>query len=338
MIASLRPYGRLIFLAFWIGLLFLIATNIQAGWLYVVISFLLILGILSALLPALTLRAVRVSISPPELCERGAPQAATVFLENRARLARYAVRVEMPAGGGLEFEPPNLLAVRIPGRARIAIPARFVPTRRGEARLARVTLSCGATTGLFTSKRAVPVSAATLVYPAISEAEGEALAAAAGADNSCPVNRRLVTEDPYHYSLREYVPGDSPRRIHWKLTAKRNEPIMRVNESKTFGVAGILIDNLRGSYAAGGDEEFERLLEKAASLARHLLFTCGMSVTLYATAAPEIALDTHEVWEHALRWLALIRLVDEAPAGVRAARPPDSIEYDFSPAAEANAR
>ena len=199
-----------------------------------------------------------------------------------------------------------------------------------------MTLCSSGPTGLFNKKRIASVSAATLVYPAMSDATGEALAAGAGADNSCPVNRRLVTEDPYHYSLREYVPGDSLRRIHWKLTAKRNEPIMRINESKTYGFAGIKVDNLRGHYPTGGEEEFERILEKAASLARHLLFARGMSVTIYATAAPEIALDTHEVWEHALRWFALIRLEDEPPAdSPNAPRAPESIEYNFCPAAEA---
>jgi uncharacterized protein (DUF58 family) len=338
MIAKIRSYGRLIFLACWIGLLFLIATNIQAGWLYVVISFLILLGVLSAILPRLSLRSIKVTVSLPELCERGVEQAATVFVENTARAARYTIRVEIPEGGNLDFDPPNLLAIRVPGHSRIAIPARFTPRRRGDIRLDRVTISCGGQTGLYTKTRVVPVNAATLVYPAMSETAGEALAAGAGADNSCPVNRHLVTEDPYHYTLREYVPGDSLRRIHWKLTAKRNEPIMRVNESKTFGFAGILIDNLRGHYREGAEEKFEQLLEKAASLARYLLFSRGMSVTLYATAAPEIALDTHEVWEHALRWFALIRLEDESAAeGPASPRAPESIEYNFCPAAEAEA-
>jgi uncharacterized protein (DUF58 family) len=333
--SKLSAYWRLVFLAVWIGLLFGIATNIQAGWLYVIISFLALFGALSALLPALSLRTMSVRVSLPELCERGSQQTATVFLENRARLARYTVRVELPDGGDLGFEPPNLLAVRIPGRSRVAIPERFVPLRRGDIKITSVTLSCGGPAGLFNKKRVIAVNASTLVYPAMSESGGETLAIGAGAENASSVNRRLVTEDPYHYSLREYVPGDSLRRIHWKLTAKRNEPIMRINESKTFGFAGILVDNLRGHYRAGDEEAFERLLEKAGSLARHLLFSLGMSVTLYATAAPEIALDTHEVWEHALRWLALIRLEDAPTAdGPNVPRVPEFIEYEFSPSAE----
>ncbi|MFA6450789.1 MAG: DUF58 domain-containing protein [bacterium] len=337
-VARIRSYGRLFFLAGWIFLLFLIATNIQSGWLYVIISFLALLGFLSALLPGFALRSISVAASQPELCERGAPQAAILFLENRSRFAQYTIRVELPAGSGLEFDPPNLLAVRIPGRSSVAIPARFVPMRRGELRIGHVTLVCSGPTGLFAKKRVAAVASSSLVYPKLSDADGESLAGAAGADNSSPVNRHLVTEDPYHYALREYVPGDSLRRIHWKLTAKRNEPIMRINESKTFGVAGILVDNLRDHYPPpDGGEKFELLLEKAASLARHLLFSSGMSVTLYATASPEIELDTHEVWERALRWLALIRLED-APAGgdCLAIRAPEFIEYTFSPNTEAN--
>jgi uncharacterized protein (DUF58 family) len=333
LITRIGTFGRLIFLAIWIALLFGIATNIQAGWLYVVIAFLMILGLASAIISVRTLSGVKVEVALPELCERGAPNTATVTIDNPGRFNRYMIRVETSPGGDIEFDPPNLLATTVPARSRLRLDARFIPRRRGEARVESVTLSCGGPTGLYTKRRAARVVAAALVYPRVSESGGEALEAEA-AQESAPLNRRLMVEDLYHYSLREYVPGDSLRRIHWKLTAKRNEPIMRINESRTYGLSAILIDNLRAHYPPGADDEFERLLERAVSLARHLLFIRGMSVTLYATAAPELSLETHELWEHALRWFAMIRLEDATPAGDHTAgRPPEYAEFLFGPAA-----
>jgi len=333
LIRLLHNSGRLIFLAIWIGLLFLIATNIQAGWLYVVISFLALLALLSMLMPFFSLKIVSAHISLPELCERGAPQAAEVVLENRGRFARYMIRVEFPLDGAIGFEPPALLVVRLPGKSCVSYSARFIPRRRGVARLESIALSCGGVTGLFTSKRHIDISASTLVHPKVSESEGEALACAS-AESSRPVSKRLITEDPYHYSLREYAPGESLRRIHWKLTAKQNEPIIRIHECKTFGIADILVDNLRDHYPADGEELFEKLLEKAISLARHLLFTMGMSVTIAGTAAPELTLETNEVWENALRWFAVIDLED-ADAATHAPAAGAGADFTFSPTSEA---
>ncbi len=331
LIRLLQNSGRLVFLSVWIGLLFLIATNIQAGWLYVVISFLALLALVSVVIPFISLKSVSADVCFPELCERGVTQIATVTLENRGRFARYMIRAAFPASAAIEFEPPAVLVVRLPGKSRITAAARFIPRERGIARLDSISLHCGGVTGLFVGKLRLGVGASTLVHPRISESEGESLALAS-AESSRPVSKRLITEDPYHYSLREYAPGESLRRIHWKLTAKQNEPIIRIHECKTFGVADILVDNLRDHYPPGGEELFEQLLEKSISLASHLLFSLGMSVTLSGTAAPELTLETNEVWENALRWFALINL-ENADAATLAAAGETSADFTFTPTA-----
>lgn len=332
-IKRIEPFGRLIFLAIWISLLFAIATNIQAGWLYVVISFLIILGIASAAISVRSLHGIKVGISLPELCGRGEPATAVVTIENPGRFSRQMIRVELPNSdqNGVAFDPPNLLATSIPARSSVRMNARFVPARRGPARIESATVSCSGPTGLYTKRRGFRAFASTLVYPKIIRSDGEALAAEASQESS-PLNRRLIMEDPYHYSLREYVPGDSLRRIHWKLTAKRNEPIVRVNESKTFGLSGIYIDNIRSRYHS--EEDFEKLLEQAASLARHLLFERGMSVTLSAAAAPELTVETHEMWENALRWFALIRLEETAAEKNGETGISENAEFVFGPGAD----
>lgn len=312
----LFPYGRLIFLALWAFLLFLIATNIQAGWLYVVISFLLLLGLLSAFIPAFALRGIGARAALPELCERGAPQTGTVFLENNSRFTRYMIHADLPKSGPLAFDPTRVFAARLAPGAKAAFPARFVPALRGRASLDTIEVGTGSPVGLFVRKKTLRSGAETLVYPKISAADGEALAGAAGADDSAPREKFFAVEDPYHYKIREYVPGESLRRIHWKLTAKRDEPMIRINERKIFGHSGILVDNLREHYPPGEEHRFERVLENAVSLAFHLVFVRGMSVTIAGTAAPEIAVDSKEVWEHTLRWFALIRL-ESAPQGAR---------------------
>ena len=328
--AWISYYGRLLFILLWMGLLFLIATNIQAGWLYVVISFLGLLAVYSAIIPVLALRPVRAVLELPELCERGAPAAGTLFLENLSRRARYLIHVELPYGDcGLEFDPPNLLAVKAPGDRRLALSARFTPLARGRIAIEYIYLNCAAPAGILNVKKRIAVNAHTLVHPRISPAEGEALAGAAGDSGAGKRDKFHALEDPYLYKLREYNPGDSLCRLHWKLTAKRDRPIVRVHERKIFGHSGIVVDNLRGHYAPGEEEKFEKLLEQAASLAHHLLFARGGSVSVSGTAAPEISMDTPDAWPLGLKWFASIRL-EQMPGESRLEEVAAAREVDFS--------
>lgn len=329
----LRSVGRLAFIGVWIVLLFLIATNIQSGWLYVIISFLLLLCAVSVVMPWYMMRRLRVRVELPGMCERGSEAQATVFVENAGRAAAFIVKVKLDGGGGLEFEPPGLVLMRVAGRSAAAQAASFRPSRRGPARMGAVELSCGAPAGIYTVRRSFDTGASTLVYPKISQKKGEEMAGAAADMSSGRREKFFALEDPYNYRLREYTPGDSLRRLHWKLTARRDRPIVRIHERKIYGHAGIFVDNLRASYGPGGDAEFEELLEQAVSLARYLLFTRGSSVTIAAAAAPELSLESPDSWPMALKWFATIRLEDTPAGAAGPAVGPAEPDFAFAPGA-----
>lgn len=73
-----------------------------------------------------------------------------------------------------------------------------------------------------------------------------------------------VGEEDEFVGLREYRPGDPPRRIHWRSFAKRGEPIVKEFQDEFFVRYGLLLDN----HAAGVDEtRFETAVSAAASIA-----------------------------------------------------------------------
>jgi uncharacterized protein (DUF58 family) len=73
-----------------------------------------------------------------------------------------------------------------------------------------------------------------------------------------------VGEEDEFVGLREYRPGDPPRRIHWRSFAKRGEPIVKEYQDEFFVRYGLLLD----SFAAGIDEaRFEAAVSAAASIA-----------------------------------------------------------------------
>ncbi|HOO55535.1 MAG TPA: DUF58 domain-containing protein [bacterium] len=306
----LQPYNRLLLLGAWIILLFLIATNIQAGWLYVIISFMIMLGLCSVVMPRLALKNISARIMLPELCEMDTPQTAAIVIENNSGLTKFMIRAELPGDSGIEFDMPFLLAARIRKRGSVHFSAGFTPRKRGDLKIKHIFLTCGNPIGLFTSRIKIDTAAATLVYPRASFRKGEKLAGATAVSDTSDTEKKYAVEDPYFYKLREYTPGDSLRTMHWKLSAKLNELIVRINERRIYSHSGILVDNLRSSYAEGDETIFESQIENAFSLAAHILFERGASVTVSGTAAPSLLIETVDSWEHAQRWFALIKLED----------------------------
>jgi uncharacterized protein (DUF58 family) len=65
-------------------------------------------------------------------------------------------------------------------------------------------------------------------------------------------------------ALREYEPGDDPRRVHWRATARTGELVVRQDEAASPGRVVLLLDTRPEVYA---DDEFETAVEGVASLA-----------------------------------------------------------------------
>lgn len=73
-----------------------------------------------------------------------------------------------------------------------------------------------------------------------------------------------IGEEDEFIGLRDYRPGDPPRRIHWRSFAKRGEPVVKEFQDEFFTRYGLLLD----SFATGLDEaRFETAVSAAASIA-----------------------------------------------------------------------
>lgn len=299
--------SRVVFILVWITLLFMIASNIQAGWLYVVISFFLLFTFVSVAYPMTMLRRLTVRLTMPEFTERGAATGATLTVLNNGKRARYMVRARI-AGPDFTLEPEGALFVRIAPGAEESMPVRVICTRRGRRGPGAFSMTCGAPAGIFTAQRRVSCDSETIVYPSAKKIQGGEPLREPGLHDPGPIQRMVAAQDPYHYTLREYVPGDSLRSIHWKLTARLAEPIVRVQERKITGRAVVRVDNDRNSYGPCCEDEFESALEDALASARYLLIDHGYTVTIEGTVSPGITIHTEAAWETALRWFAMINL------------------------------
>jgi uncharacterized protein (DUF58 family) len=73
------------------------------------------------------------------------------------------------------------------------------------------------------------------------------------------------------YSMREYIPGDDPKRINWKASARYNELIVNETEAERVTDVMIVLDTDVTFFASTESDLFERGVQAAASFTRLLL-------------------------------------------------------------------
>jgi uncharacterized protein (DUF58 family) len=108
-------------------------------------------------------------------------------------------------------------------------------------------------------------------------------------------------------ALRDYEPGDDPRRVHWRSTARRGDLLVRVDDAPAPGRAVILFDVRAAVYDA---ESFETAVEAVASIAASLDRT-HQAVEVVTSAGETIRRPGRSVLDAVLDRLAVIE-PDEA--------------------------
>ena len=73
------------------------------------------------------------------------------------------------------------------------------------------------------------------------------------------------------YSMRDYIPGDDPKRINWKASARHGELIVNETEAERVTDVMIVLDTDVTFFEPSERELFERGIRAAASFSRLLL-------------------------------------------------------------------
>ncbi|TSD12369.1 DUF58 domain-containing protein [Curtobacterium sp. KBS0715] len=181
-----------------------------------------------------------------------------ITAENPTRLPSVPTTVEVPVGSGLV--DVAIPAIGPHGTFERQIP---VPTlRRGVLDVGPVTGVRADPVGLvrrelvWTAREQVIVHPRTIAIPSTSTGLVRDLEGQATTD--------LSPADIAFHAIREYMPGDDPRTIHWKSTAKSGALMVRQFEDTRRSHLVVALGIARGEFA--DDEEFELAVSAAASL------------------------------------------------------------------------
>lgn len=166
----------------------------------------------------------------------------------------------------------------------------FQTHHRGWYRFGPATLTATDPFGLVRRKRQVDEVNGILTYPRLVPMTQVIVPARQPYGDFKPPQQ--LVEDPLRIAgVREYVPGDSPRRIHWRATARTGQLQTRVSEPSATPVAAIFLDTITFSHLWEGQQS--ELLELAVVMASSLsaqLLEGRHQVGLYANAPiPELS-------------------------------------------------
>jgi len=236
--------------------------NTGNNLLYLLVSLLLGLIVVSGILSELSMRGLELAGVEPEEIQAGRPAPFGAIVVNRKRwLTSYSINVE-PLGPGAE---PRLLYVpRLGARAERLVTWEQTLPRRGRHRVAGVRITTRFPFGLFLKAGRPTLTSEVTVFPAVHPISPDLLRQL-GVTGHAPVRRRGGGSELYN--LRGYRAGDDPRLIHWRSSAKTETLTVRELEAETTEDTRLI---LLGAETRDS-EALEAALSGAASLASHLI-------------------------------------------------------------------
>jgi uncharacterized protein (DUF58 family) len=279
------------------------AVNTGNNLLYLLVSLLLALIIVSGILSEQSMRRLRIRTAVPEEIYATRPARLGARVLNRKRwLPSYSV--------ALEAGEQRLYLDRLGAGEERLMTWEITFPRRGRHRLAGMRVLTRFPFGLFRKAGRVALDTDILVFPAVRPLDDvwQRRLAAGGARSQ---HRRGRGHDLY--SLREYRTGDDHRLIHWRSSAKAGALMVRELEAETATDTRIALvgDSRRDP------ERLEASMSEAASLAAHLL-DAGATVEL---TGPGVHVPFGRGRAHRRRVLTALALFEPGPAVPPASRP-----------------
>ncbi|WP_439563720.1 DUF58 domain-containing protein [Microcella sp.] len=304
------------------------------GW-----TELIVLGVVGATLgvvaAAYLLGRTRLAVvlaPPPQRVAVGDPAVARLRVSNPSRRRSFGQLVDVPVGS-------DIVPVSVPGLAPLADVERelVVPTaRRGRLALGPVRTVRADPIGLVRRELVWTEAVEIIVHPRTIDIPSTSSGLVRDLEGQ--PTRDLTPSDLAFHALREYVPGDDRRHIHWKSTAKTGTFMVRQFEETRR--SHLIVALSIASIDFGSDEEFELAVSVTGSLgARAIRDAREVSVVVSAvtpefakravvalrpltTLTPSRLLDDLAVVEHgpaALGILDVARLAGESARGVSVA-------------------
>lgn len=264
--------------------LFLAATNIQGGWLYILDALLWSAVLLAFGVPFLQLRRLRVRRHLPDAPLVGVPQKIQVLLENRSRLPLLFLNIEeLPVFVLRQNQTVSLgadkhFALWTAAGQKTEFQTLFSPEVAGVYLFKGFQVGSFGPLGLMGVYWKQPVPTAWVVYPQPPESGLNILPQGLVQQVQQARRRSHLSEDISHF--REYQKGDARNAIHWKNSARQARLIVAEAREEPFQQALLIFDTTKTVTLPA----FTTLLNTAEAVC-HGLLSHQMEVSCWAPEA-----------------------------------------------------
>ena len=279
------------------AVLFLIGTNVQAAMLFVLTALLLGALVAGAIVPVWALKGLTATVSAPEEVRQGEETVVELTLRNEGRGVRWSV---VAADEHLERAEVFVSSLG-PGETMSLATVRS-PARRGERATVQVQVRSSAPFGVAERRRHLPVApVSTFVLPRVFPL------------GPLPFVEPVPTHEPaIHASprrghgpdflgVREYRAGDQMRHVHWGLTARHGQVMVREFEEERTRRLAVVVDTERDAGEAW--TPLDRACAVAASIAE-AASAAGQGVRPIAAGPGDVEVLRRAEAPAIHRWLA----------------------------------
>jgi len=257
-------------------LIALAALNTGNNLLFLILASLIAAILMSGILSSITLSGVAMRLELPEHIFAGQPVRARIELENeKVTLPSFSLRVE---GAPTKGAPAALLETPVyfpylPKRSHVSQGVPITFARRGAYRQDAFRIVTRFPFGFLQKSRRVELRTEALVYPSV-EPTGEFLEILPGLQGVLESLAKGRGQDLY--ALRDYVPTDSARHVHWKASARQGSLMVREFTRDDDCRVLLVLDphtsipaSAEASIQRAAAGRFERAIELCAGIAWH---------------------------------------------------------------------
>jgi uncharacterized protein (DUF58 family) len=218
----------------------------------------------------------------PNHVSQDVPQEIHILLKNLgSSIRKVQVRDQTP----MWWESAPVLKGILRGKSSLSLSYKVESPQRGIHTFGDMALRVEGPMGLVLRPIQVPAAEDLKVYPRLQPLQYPDLATyrrVAYQWGHRPIRWR--GEGREFESLRDYVEGDDPRKIHWKATARFDRPIVQEYETEKNQIVMVLLDAGRLMTAVSEDKtKLDHALEAAVQLT-HTALSSGDQAGILAFA------------------------------------------------------
>jgi uncharacterized protein (DUF58 family) len=155
---------------------------------------------------------------------------------------------------------PNATGSRIltllRGRQKRSYTARTWLTSRGGFSLGPTTITSGDPFGIFRISRKFPATSSLIVFPLLFPVR-EFLSPPGLLPGGKAIRRKSIDITPHAAGIREYVPGDPMKRIHWPTSVRRNQLMVKEFERDPQAEVWLFLDTHKSAHFSKLGEQYD---------------------------------------------------------------------------------